>query len=169
MRRVALLRGINVGGKAKVPMADLKKVLEGAGATKVATYIRSGNVVFDGPTSLNAKVLERAIEKHFKLNVAVAVRSKAQMQALAKANPYPDTDFVHVAFLFGKPKKTNLDRIDADDFAPEAFTVKAEDMFVYLPNGVGTSKFLPYIGRRIGVEMTVRNWRTVTKLCEMLG
>lgn len=164
MKRVGLLRGINVGGKAKVAMPALKDVFESAGCSKVVTYIQSGNVVFNAPASVNAKKLETAIERHFKLNVAVTLRSHVQLAAIVKANPYDDVDPVHVAFLMGKPK---LSGIDAKALAPEAFTAIGDELFLYLPNGMGTSKLPAYVGRRIGVDMTVRNWRTVTKLLDL--
>ncbi len=165
MRRVALLRGVNVGGKAKVPMAALKSVFEAVGAKKVETYIQSGNVVFDGPASVNAKKLETAIEKHFKLNVSVALRTRAQIDAIVEALPYQETDLVHVAFLLGKPK---LGGIDHDALLPEKFEHIGQELFFYLPNGMGTSKLPAYVARRIGVDMTVRNWRTVLKLQALL-
>ena len=162
------MRGVNVGGKAKVSMAALKSVFEDAGATKVKTYIQSGNVVFDGPTSLNAKRLETAIEKHFHMKVSVAVRTKAQLKAIVAACPYDEVDLVHVAFLMGgKPKLGHLDTTDA--MSREAFTHIGHELYFYLPNGMGTSKLPAYVTRRIGVDMTVRNWRTVTKLLEMVS
>ncbi len=165
MRRVALLRGVNVGGKAKVSMAALKSVFEAAGAKNVTTYIQSGNVVFSGPVSLNAKKLATAIEKHFKLNVSVTVRTHAQLAAIVKANPYDEVDLVHVAFLMnGKPK---LSGVDAESLLPEEFTHIGNELFFYLPNGMGVSKLPAYVGRRAGVDMTVRNWRTVNKLLEL--
>ena len=166
MRRVALLRGVNVGGKAKVSMAALKSVFEAAGAKNVTTYIQSGNVVFSGPVSLNAKKLETAIEKHFKLNVSVTVRTHAQLAAIVKANPYDEVDLVHVAFLMsGKPKLGHIETSDA--MSREAFTHVGHELFFYLPNGMGTSKLPAHVARRIGVDMTVRNWRTVNKLLEL--
>ncbi len=165
MRRVALLRGVNVGGKAKVPMAALKTVFEEVGAKNVATYIQSGNVAFTAPAAVNAKKLESAIEKHFKLSVSVALRTHAQLAAIVEANPYKQTDLVHVAFLMGgKPK---LSGIDAEPFAPETFTHVGNELFFYLPNGMGAAKLPAYVGRRIGVDVTVRNWRTVMKLIEL--
>ncbi|MEY2469218.1 MAG: hypothetical protein QOF21_1916 [Actinomycetota bacterium] len=160
------MRGVNVGGKAKVPMADLKKVFEAAGATKVKTYIQSGNVVFDGPASLNAKRIETAIEKHFHIKVSVAVRTRAQLKAIAAANPYDEVDLVHVAFLIGRPKLGHIETTDA--MTGEAFTHIGNELYFYLPNGMGTSKLPAYVSRRVGKDMTARNWRTVMKLCEML-
>lgn len=164
MRRAAFLRGVNVGGKAKVAMADLKTVFEAAGAKNVATYIQSGNVAFDGPTSLNAKKIEHAIEKHFKINVAVTVRTHAQLGRVIDDCPYDDPSLVHVGFLVKKPKTTD---IDVSQFAPEEFTAAGDDIYFHLPNGVGTSKMMPFLARRLGADMTVRNWNTVMKMHEL--
>lgn len=164
MRRVAFLRGVNVGGHGKVSMATLKTVLEEAGATNVVTYIQSGNVAFDGPTALNAKKITSVIEKHFKLKVAVTVRTHAQLKKVMDDCPYDDPSLVHVGFLVSKPKTTD---IDVAAFAPEEFTVRGDDIYFHLPNGVGNSKMMPFLGRRLGAEMTVRNWNTLTKMHEL--
>jgi uncharacterized protein (DUF1697 family) len=164
MRRVAFLRGVNVGGHGKVPMAELKKVFEEAGAKNVATYIQSGNVAFDGPTALNAKKIEHIIEKHFKLNVSVTVRTHDHLKKVIDECPYDDTSLVHVGFLVSKPKTTD---IDVSSFAPEEFTVKGDDIYFHLPNGVGTSKMMPFLSRRLGADMTVRNWNTVMKMFDL--
>jgi uncharacterized protein (DUF1697 family) len=167
MRRVALLRGVNVGGKAKVAMPALKKVFEDLGARDVDTYIQSGNVIFNAPATLNAKKLETAIEKHFHLKVDVTLRTHAQLKALVEENPYDD-EVVHVGFLFAKPKKADLARVDAAKYEPEGFMVRGDDVYLHLPFGVGGSKgFMPHFTKRVGVPMTVRNWNTVKKLRDL--
>ncbi len=145
-------------------MATLKTVLEEAGAKNVVTYIQSGNVAFDGPASLNAKKIEHAIEKHFHLNVAVAVRTHDHLKKVIDDCPYDDTSLVHVGFLVTKPKTTD---IDVSQFAPEEFTVKGDEIYFHLPNGVGTSKMMPFLSRRLGADITVRNWNTVQKMFEL--
>jgi len=166
MRRVALLRGINVGGRNKVPMAALKHVFEEAGASNIETYIQSGNVVFDAPATLNAKQLETAIEKYFQLKIDVTVRTTSQLKALVANNPY-DPAFTHVGFCSDKPKKADLDKVDVEGFAPEGFTPQGDDVYLHLPSGMGNSKFVPHFTRRARVPMTVRNWNTVTRLYEL--
>lgn len=157
-----------MGANAKVSMVALKTVFEDVGATKVATYIQSGNVVFDGASSLNAKRLETAIEKRVQLKVAVTVRTRAQLRSLIDDNPY-DESAAHVGFLFDKPKHADVARIDAAAYAPEGFTLHGADLYLHLPFGVGGSKgFMPHLTKRIGVPMTVRNWRTVTTLLELV-
>ncbi len=145
-------------------MPELKKVLEEVGAKNVVTYIQSGNVAFDGPVALNAKKIETAIEKHFKLNVSVTVRTHAQLGAVIDECPYDDTSLVHVGFLVRKPKSTD---IDVSPFAPEEFTVVRDEIYFYLPNGVGNSKMMPFVGRRLSADITVRNWNTVVKMHDL--
>jgi uncharacterized protein (DUF1697 family) len=163
MRRVALLRGVNVGGHGKVAMPALKAVLEDAGAKNVVTYIQSGNVAFSGPASLNEKRLASLIEKAFKLNVSVTVRTHAQLRAVIDDCPF-DTAVTHVAFLCGKPK---VHHIDVTQFEPVTYAEHGGELYLYLPQGVGRDQMIPFIDRRIGVPMTVRNWNTVTKLYEL--
>lgn len=164
MRRVALLRGVNVGGHGKVAMPELKQVFEEAGARDVATYIQSGNVVFDGPAALNAKKLAAAIEKHCKLKVAVTVRTHDQLTKVIDGCPYDDTSSVTVGFVITKPKTTD---IDVSAFEPEAFTAHRDEIYFYLPNGQGRSKMMQFLGRKLTGDMTVRNWNTVVKLHDM--
>ena len=152
-----------MGGHAKVPMAALKTVFEEAGATNVVTYIQSGNVAFDGPTSLNAKRLATAIEKHFKLNVAVTVRTHAQLGKVIDDCPFDDPSVTHVGFLTGKLKAHD---VDVSQFAPSTYAEHGDEVYFYLPDGLGTSKMMAFLGRRLG-EMTVRNWNTVTKMFDL--
>lgn len=145
-------------------MPALKAVFEDAGATNVVTYIQSGNVAFDGPTSLNAKQLATLIEKHFKLSVAVTVRTHAQIKKVIDDCPF-DTAVTHVGFLTGKLKVHN---VDVAQFAPSTYAEHGDEVYFYLPEGIGREKMMPFLGRKLG-EMTVRNWNTVTKLYELSG
>ncbi len=145
-------------------MAQLTTVFEDAGAKNVATYIQSGNVAFDGPTSLNAKKLEHAIEKHCRLKVAVAVRTHAEIKKVIDECPYDDPSLVHVGFFVSKPKTTD---IDVSSFEPETYAATRDEIYLYLPNGMGTTKMVPFLTRRLGAEMTVRNWNTVMKMYEL--
>src|SRR5579862_2902066 len=106
---VALLRGINVGGHNKVPMAELRELVAGLGHDDVATYIQSGNVVFsaagkDSPALASA--LEKAIAARFGFTIRVVVLSRAELAKVAADNPYTaetNPRLVHVVFLTAKP------------------------------------------------------------------
>lgn len=112
MPTIALLRGINVGGNRKVPMATLRAVAESLGLLRVQTYIQSGNLVFEGEMNRAELpiMLERAIEREFGFSVAVTLRSAEQWQAIIARNPYPqqaeaDGSKVHITFLDAAPER----------------------------------------------------------------
>jgi uncharacterized protein (DUF1697 family) len=170
---VVLLRGINVGGRAKLPMAALREICESIGCTSVETYVQSGNAVVE--TSLPAArlpdTLEDAIEKQMGFRPRVVVRRHADLVRVLKNNPYPDTEdrFLHVGFLSDKPTKQALAGIDGLDLEPEGFTVAGKEIYLNYVEGAGRSKKLGKVPfeKRLGVAMTARNLRTVAKLAEM--
>lgn len=157
---VALLRGINVGGNRVIKMTDLRAMFERAGATNVETYIQSGNVVFTHALRSTAKLtaqLEAA------LGLVVVVRTAAEMAAVVEANPYPKADpkALHVFFL------RNVAPIDLDPerFFPEKWQVVGQQLYLFLPNGVGRSQLVGKLMRKPPVnDATARNWRTVETL-----
>ncbi|MCC7365571.1 MAG: DUF1697 domain-containing protein [Dehalococcoidia bacterium] len=167
-RAVALLRGINVGGNRKVPMARLREVFEAAGGTGVATYIQSGNVVFQppGPLAEFGPALEAQIEAEFGFRVLVVFRTATELAAVVRDNPFPqatgDRD-LHVVFLLEPPAAGYDAAIDRDVFLPEAYEVRGRDVYLYLPAGVGRSKLAEALAKLPGTA-TMRNWRTVTTL-----
>ena len=122
----ALLRGINVGGRNKVPMADLREVVTSLGHTGVTTYIQSGNVLFstaDTDTAKLAAALESAIGERFGIWASVVVLSRDQLAEVLAGNPYPDEQnpkLVHVVFLNAEPPEDLLARIAAAESAAAA-------------------------------------------------
>ncbi len=166
-RYVALLRGVNVAGRAKLPMADLRALLESMGYTDVDTLIQSGNAVFTSPSAVAATRLESAISERFSMDVVVMVRTAAKLRKVAEFNPYADVSKVHVGFMARKPAAGLRTRLDAARFLPEEFALRGTELFLYLPNGMGRAKLPPYLDRAIGVPTTVRNWNTVMKLAAL--
>jgi uncharacterized protein (DUF1697 family) len=166
---VALLRGINVGGKNKVSMADLRALIESLGHTGVSTYIQSGNVVFTSAKAVAPATVEAAIKAEFALEIAVVVRTPTELAKVVKANPFAREDLskVHVGFMARKPAAAVVAKIDATRFEPEAFAVHGAELYLYLPNGMGRSKLPDFVGRQLKVPTTVRNWNTVLKLLEL--
>jgi uncharacterized protein (DUF1697 family) len=167
---VALLRAINVGGRNSLPMEKLRNVLAEQGASSVATYIQSGNVVFShsrrGAAKLTAQ-LASAITAAAGFEVPVLLRTRAEWTAAIANNPYGEAD-VHCAFLPAAPSKTALAKIDPKPFAPSKFTLVGRELYLYLPSGIGRSKLAGAISRALP-DATVRNWRTVARLGEMLA
>jgi uncharacterized protein (DUF1697 family) len=170
---IALLRGINVGGKVKLPMAQLRDIVASVGGDDVQTYIQSGNVVFTHAARSAPKLtaeLEAAILAATGFDIAVMLRTAKDLAEVIEHNPYDATDptKVHVVFLATAPGPGALDRIDAARFAPEEMTLRGRELYLYLPDGMGRAKLPPQLGK-IGpkVGATARNWRTVLKLADL--
>ncbi len=164
---VALLRGINVGGRNSVPMADLRSVLETLGLEDVTTYIQSGNVVFRSYDSAKAIAsrMEKAIEDAFGLRPAVLIRTTAELAKIVESSPFADTAKVHVVFLDRKPAAQDAARLDPGRSPPDSFELVGRELYLLLPNGAGRSKLsVDYLERTLGVRATQRNWNTVLKL-----
>jgi uncharacterized protein (DUF1697 family) len=167
---VALLRGINVGGRNSVPMAGLRSVLEDMGLEDVTTYIQSGNVVFRSEAhvkSLPAK-MEDAIADAFGVRPAVLLRTPAELAKVAESNPFEDTAKVHVVFLDRKPAAKDTARLDPARSPPDVFELVGRELYLHLGNGAGRTKLTgDYLERTLGVRGTQRNWNTVLKLLEL--
>jgi uncharacterized protein (DUF1697 family) len=184
---IALLRGINVGGRNKVPMADLREVVASLGHTGVSTYIQSGNVLFstaEDDTAKLAAALESAIEDRFGIWSSVVVLSRDELARVLAANPYPDEPnprMVHVVFLNGSPPRDLLDRITAAESAVAAkgsrdtVQLAGQALFLHTPDGYGTSELAQNVLKilappkksRPGLAATARNWATATKLLSL--
>jgi uncharacterized protein (DUF1697 family) len=170
---VVLLRGINVGGRAKLSMAALRDICAAVGCTSVETYVQSGNVVLESALSA-AKLpdaLEDAIDQQMGFRPRVVVRRHADFVRVLENNPYPDTEdrYLHVGFLSDKPAKSALATIDGLDLEPEGCTVAGKEIYLNYVEGAGRSKKLGKVPfeKRLGVAMTARNMRTVAKLAEL--
>jgi uncharacterized protein (DUF1697 family) len=170
---IALLRGINVGGKSVLKMADLRDICESVGCTDVFTYIQSGNVVFSHATTSAdtvAKALQQALANATGRDIPVMVRSRAHFQRIVDKNPYPKAapKTLHVAFLAAAPEAAKIKAFDREKYAPEEFLVVGREAYLHLPNGVGTSKLVPALTPKLPAA-TLRNWNTVQRLLEMAG
>ena len=170
MKYAAMLRGVNVGGKNLLPMKELAGLFTAAGCSGVRTYIQSGNVLFEASPAVAGRVsksVPKTIEERFGFRSPVVLRSAAELDEAIANNPYP-VEFTHVAFLLDAPA-VNAE-LDGERFAPDQFLVRGRDVYLHLPNGVGRSKLTnAYFDRALGTVSTMRNWRTVLKLREMLG
>jgi uncharacterized protein (DUF1697 family) len=166
-----LLRGINVGGKNKVAMTELRTLVESLGCTDVTTFIQSGNVVFTTGASITPARLEGAIEKRFGIDITVVLRTPRDLKRILEANPFADVDQskVHVGFMAKNPAAAAVANLDADRFAPEQFAIRGRELYLHLPNGMGRAKLPPYIDRQLKIPTTIRSWATVTTLVELAG
>jgi uncharacterized protein (DUF1697 family) len=174
-RYVALLRGINVGGKNKLPMKDLVAMFCAAGCEDVEAYIQSGNVLFKARPPVAAKVpaaIASTIGARFGYRIPVVVRTAGEVEDVARSNPFlaagqsPDT--LHVAFLADKPRAGGVATLDAGRSPPDEFIVRGREIYLHLPNGVARSKLTSaYFDSILGTTSTMRNWKTVQRLLEL--
>ncbi len=171
---IALLRGINVGGHNKLPMKELKALLEEMGLTNVQTYIQSGNVVFQSEEADRARLTQRitvAIADSFGFAPQVFLLDLTSLQVAMAANPFPEGEAepksLHLFFLDGIPKDSNLDALEEVRAENERFALIDQVFYLHAPDGIGRSKLAERVGRGWDVSLTARNWRTVTKIYEM--
>lgn len=172
---VALLRGINVGGKHKLPMKNLAAIFEALGCMDVRTFIQSGNVVFRATQELAASIplsAATAIEAEFGFGVPVVVRSTAELGAVLAGNPFlargENEDLQHVLFLSDTPKAARLEKLELERFLPDAFAVHGNNIYLHVPGGVAKTKMTnAYFDSRLACICTGRNLRTVRALFEL--
>jgi uncharacterized protein (DUF1697 family) len=174
---LALLRGINVGGKNKLPMKDLAEIFIQAGCEDVRTYIQSGNVIFRASPVISSRLPDEVtslVAKSFGFRTPVILRTADQLSDVVSQNPFLKSgaaeDTLHVMFLADLPSPESVDKLDPDRSAPDAFIVRGREVYLQLPNGVAGSKLTNlYFDSRLTTTSTSRNWRTVTKLLELMG
>jgi uncharacterized protein (DUF1697 family) len=173
---VALLRAVNVGGRNRLPMPELREALEARGLDSVSTLLQSGNVLFDaaGSEAAVAATIRSTVAEAFGLDIGVVVRTAAELVAIARANPFlaqrepRDAATLHVAFLDREPSAAAA-ALDPGRSPPDAFAVSGREVYLSYPNGSGRSRLtLDYLERTLGVEATARNWRTVQRLADLL-
>jgi uncharacterized protein (DUF1697 family) len=172
-RYVALLRGVNVGGKGRMAMADLRACVERIGHEDVATHIQTGNVLFRTPMRSAEKVataLEDAVEADLGFRTAVMIRTAAQLSAALDVRPFPDADpeALHIAFLREMPAAATAKALVAPD-GPDELAVIGREVHLHYPDRMGRSKLTgALIEKALGVPATARRRSVVEKLRELL-
>jgi uncharacterized protein (DUF1697 family) len=172
---VALLRGINLGARNKVPMAELRSLMADVGAEDVKTYVQSGNVVFRSAIARAELVrrIEEEVRARFRIDVDVVLCTKAELTRVIAGNPFTADEAeptrLHVTFLAQAPDRGRIAELDGDEFAPDRFHVTRAAVYLHTPGGYGRTKLSnTYFERKLGVRATTRNWRTVTTLAELV-
>jgi uncharacterized protein (DUF1697 family) len=173
----ALLRGVNVGGKAKVGMGDLRELFAALGHTQVTTYLQSGNVVFEpaGGTDGSAQIADAIVQRiaaEMGLQVSVLLRTGDELGRVLEGNPYlareSDPTRLHVTFLEQAPAAERADRLEIPSGETATFTLTDREVYIHCPDGYGRTKLNnAFIERKLGVSATTRNWKTVAALHEM--
>jgi uncharacterized protein (DUF1697 family) len=178
---VALLRGVNVGGRNRIAMADLRAVVTSLGHTDVSTYIQSGNVVFctaETDTAALVTVLERAIAQTLGVAPRVVVLAREELSQVVANNPYPDeADHrrLHAAFSGEQISPDQLRFLEtvqqraSDKGSRDKATVIGRTLYLHTPDGIGRSELAAQLARAGGLlaatgSATMRNWATVMTL-----
>ena len=170
---IALLRGVNVGGYKKLPMADFRALLGDLGFDKVATYIQSGNAVFRAngtPPEIAAKI-SASVHDKFGYQVDVFVLSLDDLLNAVGANPFPQAQdnpkSLHLFFLAQPVKTPDVEAMKIHATRGEEFDWSDKVFYFYTPNGFGRSELAAKLGRFIKTSMTGRNLRSCHKIIEL--
>jgi uncharacterized protein (DUF1697 family) len=176
-KKVAILRGINVGGKRKILMADLKDLFREAGFTNSSTYIQSGNILFNAAddlseTDISKKISDALLDK-YGFDVPVIVRSANELEAAIKNNPFytgkqDELNHLHLTFLNKAPELEQIKKAELVNSGEDKFVVVKRDIYVFCQGKYHQSKLSNnFFENKLKVTATTRNWKTVLKLCEL--
>jgi uncharacterized protein (DUF1697 family) len=173
---VGLLRGVNVGGRHKIRMAELRSICAGIGWEHVQTYIQSGNAVFaaTGSATTLESQLERAIERQLGFSVPAVVRSRDSWRRYVETNPFPGAsqhtpNFVALALSKGPVSRGAVAELRRRAADGEEVVKAGDALWIHYRSGMGRSKLSPSVlDRSVGSPVTVRNWRTVLELSKMV-
>jgi uncharacterized protein (DUF1697 family) len=176
MRQILLLRGINLGARNRVAMAQLRELLSGAGFANVRTYLQSGNVVLcsgSAPEQL-ARECERQIAKELGLEIDVLARTQEELAEVVRRNPLGDLALdpkrYQVSFLSSELEAAKVGELAALALGQERLVAIGRELYAWHPDGVARSRLWNRLaGRGLGVKATARNWSTVTKLLALAG
>lgn len=163
-RRVALLRGPNVGSSTRVPMGELRSIVESLGGTDVVTYVNSGNVVYTG--ELTGDVARR-IHDRFGVTTSVVTLDAATFDRVVDEMPFTGDDHAKLGVVFMSTVPDSVD--EPANLAPERLHLGTHAMYLDLPDGFAASKLTPaWYRKQLPPDATSRNWRTVLKLQQLL-
>lgn len=171
---IALFRGINVGGRNSLPMAALRELLASLGCEGVRSYIQSGNVVLTarGERSELVAAIRDAVHAEFGFRPELVLLEAGEFEGIEQRNPFPDAVAeprqLHTWFLESVPADPDLDRLASLAAAGERFELCEREFFLHAPGGIGRSKLAAKVESCLGVAGTARNWRTVTRVLELV-
>ncbi len=172
---IALFRGLNMGGHNILPMKELVKLLEKLGFSDVRTYIQSGNAVFRSKGQHASRLSDKIsaeIRKIHGFSPHVLLLEKEEMHKIVASNPFPEAESdpksLHLLFLTSEPESPDMKALEKIKKQSERFRLKGNVFYLHAPEGVGRSKLAMNAERLLGVPVTGRNWRTVTKIMEMV-
>ncbi|UTB31594.1 MAG: DUF1697 domain-containing protein [Methanobacterium sp. ERen5] len=173
---ISMIRGINVGSK-RIKMADLMDIYISIGFKPVKTYIQSGNVIFksnmDDPDDLGQRIIQKIFET-YNYHVEVVIRTMEELRTVIKSNPFGDkeVEYLHVTFLSAIPREDMVHTIDLENIngikSREELKLLSKEIYLYFPEGYGRTKLNNnFFEKKLGLNATTRNWKTVNKLLEI--
>ncbi|MEZ5944764.1 MAG: DUF1697 domain-containing protein [Planctomycetaceae bacterium] len=173
---IGLLRGVNVGGKNRMSMAQLTELLKSIGCTDVQTYIQSGNVVLGSRLKSKASLSHRivdAIEEVFRFRPHCLLLRPTEFRSAVENNPFSeamaDPKSLHFFFLDSTPENPDLDAIERLATESERYQLIGEVFYIHAPEGIGRSKLAATAEKKLGVPTTARNYNTVAALSRLLS
>ena len=170
---IALLRGINVAGQKKIPMAALRDILAKTGLKNVKTYIQSGNVIFESAETDSRQLedkIHNAIKTHFGFQVPILIKTNTELQQIFDACPFPEEKKINSYFtpLFTAPEKSQMEDLSKITHPNEAFIVTSNCIYFYCSTGYGRAKYNNnFFERKLKTTATARNYKTMLKLLAM--
>jgi len=174
---ISILRGINVGGRRKIKMAELREALSNIGFKNVSTYIQSGNIYFESKEKdyrkLELQITDLILDK-FGHEVPVMVRQSKELKAIFENNPYLPSDEelkrFHVTFLSEEPTEEDFKNLEVEKHQPDECQLFGRAIYIHVQKGYHESKLSNnFFEKKLKLKATTRNWKTVTKLVEMIG
>jgi uncharacterized protein (DUF1697 family) len=176
-RVAALLRAVNVGGRNRVPMAELRAALTAGGFANVKTLLQSGNVALDCKQNRVRSVaaeIEAILRETFGVQSAVVIRNSSELADAMAADPIissmTDPSRHLVGFASEAPQAGKARDLEERDFGDDLLRVVGQHVYLWCPAGLSASAFAKLnLERALGVTITVRNWRTVSRLAELVG
>lgn len=171
---IALLRGINVGGKTILRMNELRSLVEDLGLQNVKTYIQTGNVIFqtteENASRLPGKISAEIMKRHG-FEPRVLLLKIGELQEVVEANPFPEAESepktLYLSFLISAPGDPDLKALESLRARSERFELQDKVFYLHAPDGIGRSKLAAKVEKLLGVPVTARNWRTVSKILDM--
>ncbi len=172
---IVLLRGVNVGGHNKLPMADFRDMLTRMGYGEVRTYIQSGNAIISSSDTAEtvARDITKALKNQFDLEPDVVAMTVADLNTAIAVNPFPEAEneptLLHLSFFPSAPVELDLEALKARAKNGEEFRMINGVFYFHTPNGFGRSPLAGKLTSLIKSPMTARNLRSCLKIAELAG
>ncbi|GGP16708.1 DUF1697 domain-containing protein [Oceanobacillus neutriphilus] len=177
---IALLRGINVGGKNKIKMAELRESLTAIGLENVRTYIQSGNILFQSGKQEKklSEEIEHKIMQDYRLSIPVTLRTREELEQITTACPFSTEEItkaeadsigesLYVAFFSSNLSKVNLESLQKFQNKNEKYHIQNKEIYLLFHNSIRNSKLANQL-QKLDIQSTTRNWKTVNKLAEIV-